>query len=120
MGSVYVFNGTLTQPTKLLLNGQAVGFVVWPQSRSTNPPYLLRGNQVARSDSQQAGDFWNGMTNRIIIQTSSHSQSQQNLLPIPAETGNPDLCLYLFFNIMLLLDPSNGHVLETEPLDWGL
>jgi hypothetical protein len=115
MGDVYVFNATSIQPNQLLINGVAVGFTLWPV---TQPPYVPRCNQVARSDAPSPKAFQNGVANQIIIKTPAGVSAPVNLFIPAAPDSTIDLWLYLFQNIMLLLD-TNGHVKDIGDILWS-
>ena len=116
MGLVYVFNATSIQPNQLRINGTAVGFVLYPV---TQPPYVPRSNTVARNDFAGTATFQNGVKNELIIVTAPRVQSAPVYLSIPQGSDSTnDLWLYLFQNVMLLLD-TNGHVKAIEDILWS-
>jgi hypothetical protein len=115
MGLVYVFNATSIQANQLKINGTTVGFVLYPV---THPPYVPRSNTVARSDFPGTATFQNGVQNQVIIITGGATSAPVNLFVPQAPDSTNDLWLYLFQNVMLLLD-TNGHLKDIEDILWS-
>jgi len=119
MGVVYVFNASTQQVRLSINNPQRPGPVMQAASKNSKYPYTPFGVQVARSAIPSTpGAFINGQANSLTVQNQS-GQSNPVTLNIPADPeGTVDLWLYVFANLMILLD-TRGQSLEQEWLDWG-
>jgi hypothetical protein len=117
MGFVYVFNGN-DQAVRLALP-TGITSPIQPPSATSAAPYTPFSLQVQRGQPPISGPaFLDGQTNDVIVETRDQNAQTAQLPVPPLGQGTDDLWLYVFFDVLLLIQ-TDGKVSAQVPLRWN-